>query len=281
MSNKGPNGKTCTKCGEWKSRKEMPERWVTIDKMGPWCKKCTSEQSRSRREIKKSKGICISCGTREIMPGKSVCQICSDGGKLRKNVARSKGICVKCLTRKASPGRVSCQRCLDKDKRRPLRDSTLTKEETRKRTKIRKLEGKCTRCGKEIDKGQNIIHCESCSTIMKMRCGIIKCLLSNSQSKNGESWTSFVDFTLRSFLSHINYWKSVQGLKDSPVEIHHIRYVSEIKWKVPMDKNWKILWGKSNLIPLTRKDHDRVHAGDYSSLHPEVKSYIERKRGLK
>jgi hypothetical protein len=98
--------------------------------------------------------------------------------------------------------------------------------------------------------------------------------------KDKRHWEELVDFTLDELLEHVRYWKSIQGLSNQPIEIHHINEQAESIWRVLGDLEWRRLWALSNLMPLTYEDHKAAQCGDFSGLHPIVIEAIESKRGV-
>lgn len=80
---------------------------------------------RERYVRRKSEGICVCCGKRTPVSGKTVCEECSQNYKERRRedyqFFKKKGICVICHRRKAEPGRVLCGECLEDMKHRQRR----------------------------------------------------------------------------------------------------------------------------------------------------------------
>ena len=74
---------------------------------------------------RKAAGLCVLCGKRKSVSGKTVCEVCRQKARERwredYQFYKNKGICVRCCKKKAEPERVLCRECLEDMKYRQRR----------------------------------------------------------------------------------------------------------------------------------------------------------------
>lgn len=257
-----PEGRICTKCDTWKLRKEMGANKSKTG-MSSHCKACKRRDTFEISERKRSERICKDCPS-QVAEGKSRCRSCLERIKNSRDKKTSSGICRDCRAESLT-GKIYCQPCLD----RLNRQLKTMKQDRKKRCE-------CLRCsGKIAVPG---VLCDKCRLYESLSSIVRHTLNDRLLSKGGSKWESFVDFTFEELVIYINYWKTLQGLDGSQVEIHHINPRSESQWEIPGDEEWRRLWALENLIPLTRKAHDEAHAEKYENIHPDAAAYIKRTR---
>ena len=139
-------------------------------------------QTAERRE----KGLCLTCGHRPPVPGRTRCEPCaakkrpSDRDRYRRQSAErvARGLCPKCGHRPPAPERSQCAPCLEKDAASgrardarlraaglPRRDPEKTREYERERNRrvaeARRAQGICTSCG-NAPAAPGRVTCEPC-----------------------------------------------------------------------------------------------------------------------
>ena len=248
----------CTRCGE-------PAKNDLI-----YCQKCNQDnikRNAKRRSKLKKDNLCVACGE----PAKNdliYCQTCHQNN-LKRNIERTVKLKKNCLC-------INCEKPTIEDKVHCLKCSQANNQRMNKMRTERKFKDLCRRCG--LPTNGRRVYCDKCSVYDTLSSQLRHSLSHNDQSKNGRSWTTLVNFTEEELHKHINKWKEVQGIKKR-FDLHHIVYQSEIDWKEVGDNAWNKLWSLSNLMPLRKKDHQAVHSGDLSGIHPEVIKHINKIRG--
>ena len=234
------------------------------------CLKCSqaNNQRMSKRRVKlKNYNCCMQCNEPAIK-NQNYCQKCLQDHRERNAKRRTKlkknNLCIAC-SKPAVKGKVYCLKC-----------NQAHNESLAELMAERKSKGLCQRCG--LPTHGKRIRCDKCYIHHRLSEQLRSSLSHNDHSKNGRSWTTLVNFTEEELHKHINKWKEVQGIKKR-FDLHHIVYQSEIDWKEVGDNAWNKLWSLSNLMPLRKKDHQAVHSGDLSGIHPEVIKHINKIRG--
>ena len=73
----------------------------------------------ARAQLRRDAGLCVTCGQRDSVAGRSKCESClcaaREASAARRELAAAKGLCEACLQRKRVPGRGNrCATCADK-----------------------------------------------------------------------------------------------------------------------------------------------------------------------
>jgi hypothetical protein len=103
---------------------------------GPYCEKHLQSFRDARQRLAQKRGSCVRCPNPPL-PGKKLCQNCTDELQARRDKAAEQGICIKCFKVPAASGLQVCKDCArkktDVERVRRLTNPEAEKERIRKR----------------------------------------------------------------------------------------------------------------------------------------------------
>ena len=83
-------------------------------------------------------------------------------------------------------------------------------------------------------------------------------------NKSTKSWKTLVNYTLLDLKKHLEsqFYNGMtwDSFKNNKVHIHHIKEKHTFKFKTTNDPEFKECWALSNLRPMWRKDHIKLHS---------------------
>lgn len=105
-------------------------------KPGPYCKKHLELFRAARKRLTQKRGSCARCPNPPL-PGKKLCQKCTDELQSRREKALQQGLCIRCQKNPAEPGLQICRTCAnakcDIEKVRRITNPEAEKERIKKR----------------------------------------------------------------------------------------------------------------------------------------------------
>lgn len=300
-------GRICFKCKTWKPKKEMTPNLTLEGGMGSYCLNCDRDRSLAKYAARKALGLCRQC-EKPISKG-ITCPECkarrNAATKIRESALLAVEKCVYCKSPVEEAGSI-CVTCKDKRSKSaaqryadrvsrgvcvqcqlPIAEGSVYCAEhqgkhnahNRRLMKRLKENGQCMFCGESRGEEGSDCLCYPCLVNNNMRDGIAKAIASSGGSKAGIAWLSTVDSSFSEYMTHFSKWRGIQGILPSEkVAIHHINPRVESAWEVIGDAEWKKLWSPSNLLPLKKDHHVKIHRGESADIHPKVISYIIKMR---